>query len=326
MNHFTHKLAMPNWEDGVDVFIWGDEQEGSEAYRADAFAAFKADWKRSKNPYAIGIGDYRDFMRPSMGERIDSVLVRDKSLKKQLDDLVRPGVEKTAARLEFMKGRILGMHEGHHDYEFSSGMNGTQMLAEALKTTNLGWMASHRLSIDFPEKNNTDDKNRSYSVTGATSHGNASGRNTTSVAQSMEQSMKDLVCNFKVQGHACRSASWSPHPYRTVRRNGPPGVNTLVCEHLLVGGFCDSYTDGWISKPIEEGVGERRKQIGGRPASGYAERRNLTPQVVSWGIIRVHFRANLAQAREIGVSDRTRLLDIEAIRRCPTLAEDGRYY
>lgn len=321
MFHHEQRIPVRVGSEGADIFFFGDEQEGSDGYRDDAWQAFKEDWKRSKNPWGIHMGDARDWLRPSMRGRLEEVMTKDPSMKKQMDDLVMGGVEKTVERLEFMKGRIIGMHEGHHDYEFQSGANATMMLATALNTVNMGWVATTRLILSR-EADRLRRKDDGLAFTIASTHGNASGRNTTAVAQSMENSVKDYVCDLKVAGHACRSASWTPHTYKIVRRHGPPGVQEIIPRHLLVGGFCDAYTDGWISKPIPTREG---KLIGGRPKRSYAEGRNLTSQPLMWGVARIRLRAIKARAEAESVNQRNLYADVEVVNRGPGIDQNGLY-
>lgn len=321
MLHHEFRIPIRNASEGADIFFAGDEQEGSEGYREDAWQAFKEDWKRSPNPWLIHMGDARDWLRPSMRERINATAAKDPSMKRQLDDLVLGGLEKTLQRLEFMKGRIIGMHEGHHDWEFTSGANATMLMAEGLKTINMGWVATTRITIEIPRNNPTPKDGGGYTFTIASSHGNASGRTTTSVAQSMEQSLKDFVCDLKVEGHACRSAAWIPHEYKLIRRSGPAGIIRVVPRHLLVGGFCDAYTDGWISRPREA----NGRKTGGRPGRSYAEGRNMVAQPLMWGVARIRLRRNADDARAAGINKQSYLPDIETVNRGPAIDENGLY-
>ena len=301
----------------TEIFFWGDEQEGSEGFdpKGEAWQAFKADWKRSKNPYAIGMGDYSDWLRPTMRDSLGASLIKDFSAKRQLDNMVRDNLEKTAERLEFMKGRIIGMHEGHHDYEMLGGITSTMILAESLKTINLGWVAGTRLNLTIPNHGSA------YAFTIASTHGNASGRETGAVANSMQQSMKDFVCDLKVAGHACRSANWTPHNYRIIKRRGSAGMVEISPRHLLVGGFCNSYTNGWISMPKDDV--ESGRKIGGRPQSGYAERRNLTPQPLMWGVARIAVVHSANAQRSRGNNPGTPMVDVETVNRGPAVSSDG---
>lgn len=318
----NHVFDIPiKFADGADIFFFGDEQEYSEGFDAkgEAWQAFVAEWKRSKNPWGVHMGDAMDWIRPTMRDAVGSVLLKDPSAKRQLDNMVRDLIDKTADRLSFTKGRLIGMHEGHHDYEFLGGLNATMLLAEKLKSINLGWMAATRLSLLIQKHGGSGG----YSFTMATTHGNAGGRATTSVAASMERSLKDYVCDLKVAGHACRSASWVPEKFRWIKRSGAAGIVDVMPRHLLVGGFCDAYTDGWTSTPTKDP--DSGRMIGGRPKSGYAERRNLTAQPLMWGVVRIKVVQRIGPNREVGKKDRSPSIDIEAVNRGPSVRENGEW-
>jgi len=308
-------LPIQVWGDGADIWFVGDEQEGSEGFDPKgAWSSFvEHDWKSSKNPYLVHVGDPSDWLRPTMRDRIGAVLIKDRSAKRQLDDIVRKHYDSVCERLAFAEGRIIGMHEGHHEYEFLSGMSSTTYLAEQLKTINMGWLAITRIVFNFYNS----CRSAAYMV--ASSHGNASGKATSSVAKSMEASMEDVICDLKVQGHACRSANWVPHTYRMPKRQGPPGMTEIVCRHLLVGGFCKSYTDGWASHPVKDQ--KSNKWVGGRPKSSYAEQRNLSSQPQMWGVARFKFRRERKKILNMpGYTDKL-FIDIETVNRGPAVEQ-----
>ena len=161
-----------------------------------------------------------------------------------------------------------------------------------------------------------NSKGGAYYFTIATSHGNASGRDTTGVAGSMERSMKDIICDLKVQGHACRSAAWTPHEYTIIKKRDAPGIVRVVPRHLLVGGFCEAYTNGWISVPKCDM--KTKKEYGGNPLTTYAEERGLTPQPPMWGVARLRLRYSKELNKERNMAPgKTPLLDIETVNRGP---------
>lgn len=316
MLHQVFDLVTPDLKTPADLFFVGDEQEGAEGFRTDAWECFKRAWKASRNPYMLHMGDVRDWLRPSLRCKVDAVIQGDGSAKRMLDGMVMKGLEESIRRLEFAKGRIVGMHQGHHDYEFQSGANATMLMATALETLNLGWVACTRLRLVAKGRGHADGV-----VTLASSHGNAAGKNTTAVAQSMESSFRDMVVDLKVQGHACRSDSWIPHTYRIPRRRGAPGEETVMSRHLLVGGFCDGYTDGWSTRPLVRG--DRR--VGGQPLVQYPERRNMVRQPVGWGVARIGFTYSAEVARSRSLNARERLVSVEVVNQNPTLCPDGLY-
>lgn len=320
MNHHEHRVIAHSGTNGVDLFFFGDLQEGVEGFRDDAWGAFRDDWKRSLNPYAVGMGDYRDWLRPSIRGKISPALHKDPSAHKQLDDMVHAGIEASAERFEFMKGRILGLHEGHHEWDFKSGANTTMLLAERLKTLNLGWISSNRLIIVHPGRARAG-RDMGHAFTFVSSHGNPSGRYTPSVARSMEMKMESFVCDLKVMGHACRSASWSPQEYHLIRRSGPPGIVRVQPRMVLVGGFVDAYTDGWTSKPKVD----NNKKIGGRPKEEYAALAGLQPQPLMWAVVRIRLARKAAEAKERNISHKAILLDVEAVNRGPAITGEGLY-
>ena len=78
------------------LFIGGDFQFHSSGFKDAIFQDFKKDFLSSPNPYFIGLGDYGDFLRPSLRNRVAEVLTQDPDARKELDDIVTQDVHRMA--------------------------------------------------------------------------------------------------------------------------------------------------------------------------------------------------------------------------------------
>lgn len=94
----------------------------------------------AKNAWFIGLGDYIDFASPSNRAKLAAAELYDGPLK-TLDDIAHRLVDEVYEILKPTKGRWLGMLEGHHFYQFRSGMTTDMKLAEMLGTKFLGTSA-----------------------------------------------------------------------------------------------------------------------------------------------------------------------------------------
>lgn len=135
----------------VNIFVFGDVQEHSTGFSEEYFEAFKQDFLTSPNAYAIGLGDYGDFTRPSIVKRINSVIdpTFDGDYRDELDRIIDLDVERLYKKFEFLKNRTLGLTSGHHEWVYKSGENSTQRLARMLNADYLGWNGYILLKIAF---------------------------------------------------------------------------------------------------------------------------------------------------------------------------------
>lgn len=290
MEHLIHRLPL---EDGISIFLFGDRQEGSQSYVEEAWQEFKNEFRKTKNAYAIGLGDYADWLRPSMRVRLLEPLSHDSSARQMLDTEIRRGHDKIIDKMEFLKGRLLGLHEGHHNWGFASGENTDQRLASALKTTYLGWVASHRLVLF---RNQAGKPSKTYTI--VTTHGNSNSRNFKASVGWMERSlMESFNADHYVCGHGCKNGNFEPFERGNIRRTGPAGVDRQIVRGMLVGGFTRAFTDGW--------------------KSDYVERAGLSPQAMGWGIIRIKRAHTNSLSHLRGLSGRNDSLDIEQVNRNP---------
>lgn len=246
----------------LNIFCFGDLQVGSEGFDKEAWQEFKHEFKTTKNAVGLGLGDMTDWIRPTMRARIYGALAHDDSAKKQLDDKIRLEQDVLIDEMQFMSGKLIGLHMGHHDWDFSTGMNSTQRLAEALRSQYLGWQASTRVVL------RQKGTRINFSYTMISTHGNANARRVGGSTQWMENNlMQGWIADQYIMGHGCKSANWAPAERYIIRRQGPPGFIVNIPRCLIVGGFCRGYTNGW--------------------ESSYVERNGFVPQPIMWGLIRL---------------------------------------
>lgn len=279
----VHHALAPNFHHahGIDVFFFGDRQEGSSGYCQEAWEAFRDEWKASKNPYAIGLGDYGDWLRPTMRKHLSSVTSKDDDTKAAIEKMVLKEHDKTIDAMEFLKGRIIGLHEGHHNYGLMNGTNLDQRLCSALKAPYLGWSATHRLVLTPFKKTG----HHSHVITILSTHGNANGRKVHSALAWMDANFASAwIADVYVMGHGCKSGNEAPFERSFVRRVGPPGIDRRVPRIMAVGGFARGWTDGWNSD--------------------YVERAGMSPQPLGWGVMRVRRSQKKADALAAGISSR----------------------
>ncbi len=250
---------------GATLFVFGDRQQGSAGYRAEAWQEFKHEFQTTKNAWAIGLGDYGDWLRPSMRSRLTDALAKDDSARAMMERDVLRGHDEIIKDMEFLKGKLIGLHEGHHLWEFAHGGNTDQRLASALKAPYLGWSAATRLTLHYGAPSEIKSQHN-FIHTIISTHGNANGRKVHSALAYLENYAQAWIADSYLMGHGCKSANHVPFKRSHVRREGPFGVNTQIPRCIVVGGFAEGFTDGW--------------------KSDYVERAGFQPQPLSYALLR----------------------------------------
>lgn len=103
----------------------------------------KKDWakfckwgKDNPNAHFIGNGDYWDFSNARGRAAIKAHMNEEQ--RDFLDEVMQEQVDEFAEQIEFMRGRLVGLGDGNHDWEFQDGTNATMRLAKKLGVPYLG--------------------------------------------------------------------------------------------------------------------------------------------------------------------------------------------
>lgn len=242
------------------LFCFGDLQADAKGFNMEAWEQFRNEFKATPNAVALGLGDYNDFSRPTMRAAMLSALSKDDSTRQQIDDMVRKQQDRLLDKMAFLEGKLVGIHNGHHCWDFADGTNSDQRIATALKAPYLGWMAGTRLLLRYGKK-----PGHSFAYTMVSLHGNSNARKTGGAASWTEDNVvRSWIADQYVLGHCCKGMSWVPSERNTIRRQGPAGIETTLPKVLQVPGFHSGFAE----------------------SGGYVERNSFPPQPCGWGVIK----------------------------------------
>lgn len=278
------------------MYVFADRQQGSTGYKKEAWQEFEREFKATKNAWAIGLGDYGDWLRPSLRPQLTAAMSRDDSARQAFDNDVLRGHDEIIKDMEFLKGKLIGLHAGHHLWTFASGLNTDQRLASALNAPYLGWIASTRFALTYGGEKAYGEK-RAFVYTMISTHGNPNGRKVHAALAYLENNYTNgWIADQYCIGHGCKNANDVPFKRNHIRRIGPPGIDIQIPRLLVVGGFAEGYTDGWKSSYVEEA--------------------GFTPQPMGYGIIRFSRQNKISETIAKGVSGReTCVLRVEQLNR-----------
>lgn len=305
MIHCSVPIDIPKFGDaGFELFFFGDRQEGAPGYVPEAWEAFRYEFMRSKaTKLAVGLGDYGDWLRPSLRPAVKGALGKDDSARRMLDKAILSEHDKIIRAHDFLEGRLVGLHEGHHNWTTLDAINLDQRLSSALKTRFLGFAAGTRLILREAFSDGKAHRNprgyvdRGHVVTMLSTHGNANGRKVPGALSWVENNLANaFTADLYVIGHGCKSGNDAPYERCEIRRVGSPGLKRSVPRIMAVGGFSRGWTDGW--------------------RSDYVEQAGMSPQPLGWGVIRFRITAQKEISLAKGYDNpRTRTVDIEAVNR-----------
>ena len=186
------------------LFVFGDTQKGAEGYKKEMWQEFVHDFKTTPNAYALGLGDYGDFLRPSLRCKVAEVLQQDGDARTQLDNIVRKKIDEIADEMMFMKGKIISMHSGHHEWDFKDGTNSSQYLCNVLDSTYLGWSGYTVLKFQGEESKN-GSKGNGMAVKIYSTHGDGGSPFSSGDLAQLEKKIAPYwVADLYLRGHSSK--------------------------------------------------------------------------------------------------------------------------
>ena len=237
----------------------GDTQAGAIGYREDLFDRWLRETIADKESLVIGMGDYLDAFRGTIRNKLDGAFGDDNSARQQQDDLFDMALNKFAKKLMPLKGRILGLLEGHHYHKYLDGTTSTQKLCSLLKTRYLQWEAIVQIIARFNRGKDGVRDGNSYCIDVFATHGcNGSKSIGTDLAYIERAIVPQYNANIYLKAHStkCGTANTAPM-WEATRPQHDGGVIKLKQKHRLMcntGGFLEGRTPGTISYVEKAGL------------------------------------------------------------------------
>lgn len=224
-------------------------------------------WGVDNDVYFLGMGDYTDFLSPSNRRHLKNSGLYDTAMD-IIEEIGHRHLETLQEVLAPSVGRWLGLHEGHHTYEFGDGTTTDTLLAQYLKTPFLGTAATTRLKFRGPKGGQSVD------CLIWSHHGEGSG------ASDPVARLKKVAPGFPqvdifVQGHNTALASQA---LNNIWFYGDDELKMRSKKQQFVasGGFMTGYTAG--------------SKFAGRAAGSYVERGMMRPSAIGAPVIYIEPR------------------------------------
>jgi len=247
----------------INIRPVGDLQIGESGFREDLWKKWKRETIEDKTSLIIGMGDYTDRFRPTIDKKLRQVLVTDPSAHIEFDELIMKEIQGIAEEFKPFKGRIIGLHSGHHEHTFYSGVNSVQYLCQLLGVKYLGFVAMVQLILRRGKG--------SHSIDIFSTHGCGGASLINSDLAKLERTiMPYWDADVFLRGHSTKAYVVDGHPLNCLssnRGNGELSIQRKKRVLVNTGGFMEGYVQGQTS---------------------YVEQANMPPCALGWCTVGIH--------------------------------------
>lgn len=136
------------WGQEIYLIPFGDVHRDTPSCDVDRWNWFREGCKKypKETTWYLGMGDFNDFAS-SKEQRILSNPELHTETRKALDETIIRNNRRFANEIGFMRGRLIGLLDGNHNWLFRDGKTGSEDLAERMGTKCLGWLSHITLKI-----------------------------------------------------------------------------------------------------------------------------------------------------------------------------------
>lgn len=233
-----YDITLENADDYFNIWFFGDVHRDTQSCDVDRWKWFlsKSAKDDPEKTYYIGLGDYHDFMSASEEKHAKSGKLHETTIEK-FDMMVEQENRAFCQEIKQMRGKLIGLVDGNHNWTLSNGKTSTMDLAERMESEYLGWL-SH-LTIRVKLKN----RGPSSAIHAVLCHGKAGGK-TFGVTINQVGDLKSVfpIADIYCMGHDHQRGAWPVSVlYPT---NGGGGTKLKQKRQFLCrsGSFKKSYT------------------------------------------------------------------------------------
>mgnify|MGYP001031587778 CR=1 FL=1 len=155
-NVFTEKkitIDHLSYTDVMNIWFWGDVHRDTSSCDVDRWRWFlqKAMRDDPEKTYYMGMGDYHDFASRSERKKIMNAMLHE-TTEESIEELMQKRNRAFCIEIAQMKGRLLGLVEGNHTWQFANGRTSTEDLCDRMGCEYLGTMTHLSLAFRFGNK------------------------------------------------------------------------------------------------------------------------------------------------------------------------------
>jgi len=193
----------------------------------------KAQKDDPKYTYYLGMGDYHDFASAREQQKLTRDQLHETTME-TLDDLVEKRNRKFAEEIKQMRGKLVGLVDGNHNWRFPNGVTASEDLANRMGCAHLGWLSHITIQFKFGTK-----KQNIYIVA---CHGRAGGKRIgTSINQVEDMKTIFPIADIYVMGHNHDRGAWPIDVLYPTQKGEIKQKRQFLCRS---GSFKKAYENG----------------------------------------------------------------------------------
>ena len=188
-----YTIDFKNYGDEITLVPFGDIHRSAPLCHEEKWAEWTEYHKGKKNTYFLGMGDYDDMASASERAVLSNRALHDSTID-TIDGLYRSHVDRLCKEIGWMGDKLIGLIEGNHYGELSTGITTTELMCEKLKCKHLGVSSFIRLILKH-------DKHHTNAVDIWGHHGLGGGRTAGASINKLENMIKAANADIYLMGH-----------------------------------------------------------------------------------------------------------------------------
>jgi len=233
-----YPIKLPKMKDVITLVPFGDVHFDDKSCDRKLFDSFCEEVQTYENPYFLGLGDYLDWCATSDLKKLKSSDLHS-TTRDEIEGIAWRHIDEFVDKISFMKGKLVGLIGGNHDWVFEDGETGTEKICEIMGCKYLGWLTI--VSVKFTFGNTTQHCN--YDICAC--HGKGGGQLLGSQINNIEKmSFIYPDASLFLQGHNHGRGGLPDQVLETIVIKGQPHLRYRTRYYARSGSFQRGYTDG----------------------------------------------------------------------------------
>ncbi len=228
------------------IVFFGDVHRDSPNHAHGKWQAFLDYCRSLENAWFFGMGDYLDSTSTTERECLGHISAKmHETFRNDVQELQKAKCELFAKEIKFMKGRIIGMLNGNHYFEFASGINSDQKICELVGAKYLGVCGFVRLSMECHGSFFTRDIFAHHGAGAARLAGGSYNR--------VQQMAEGVEADIYAMGHDHKRIASPGQPRIFLANHSQHGLRLEQREPVVLrtGSFLASYENGVVNYNVD---------------------------------------------------------------------------
>lgn len=243
-----YTIQVPGSGVPMRLVFFGDVHRDAPLHAKEKWQGFLTYARPLENAWFFGMGDYVDSASTSERECLGRAALHE-STRADLAQLAAAKVNLLAKELDFMRGRLVGLVNGNHFFQFEDGTNTDNRLCGKLDCKYLGVSAFVRLTLQYSGCRHSFDLWLHHGAGAARLPGGSINR--------VDQMREIADADVYVMGHDHKRGVFPANPRLSLEQDRVNGLRLKSRQQWLIrsGSFLKSYEDGEVSYNVDSARG-----------------------------------------------------------------------